>query len=41
MRKTQVDTQQECCIVLDTNLVSLTFVSTIVYLMLVFNSNPT
>ena len=24
MRKTQVDTQQECCIVLDTNLMSLT-----------------
>ena len=41
MRKTQVDTQQERCIVLDTNLVSLTFVSTIVYLTLVFNSNPT
>ena len=41
MRKTQVDTQQECCIVLDMNLVSLTFASTLVYLMLVFNSNPT
>ena len=41
MSKTQVATQQERCIVLDTTLVSLTFVSTIVCLTLVFNSNPT